>query len=477
MASLAFTRNGFKTAGAVQHTPWTAYQCRDAIDATEDEPLTERRTASEKIHFFRSMGLEFGKPKIQRAVNINDSGTMYVERSSNARPFLVAPNVSQSVPHEPEQSPDCETRSKQTHPATGRSGHTTDYLEIVSRMRECSVMIIGDKCKVCGKTFKCIKDVQNHVRKKHRKRRSKKKLVLKIGDEVISRVLIRRKHLKWHRTMNESTIVASGEATSSCNDELSDDRTSYEGTFVDLDSDCDVNSARSILTKTNENLFRELNDMPANEVRNSRRDDDDIEVLLRITRARTSGPAMEINHETPNRTERELLISDAIREFVRMDNEPIVINDSDDIEHDCCWLANGISPNFNLDREETNCTFHIDNDDDIEFTLESENSAINGNNNNNEYFNDEEVSLNPKVFGGRIGDVLPDFLEGLDDPKSQRHFNNNVYDVDSPFYDTRTNGGNNLTGVSKMTSCDNSNFINNGSSVLIKEEIMLEDFL
>ncbi|XP_024937718.1 uncharacterized protein LOC107264788 [Cephus cinctus] len=66
-------------------------------------------------------------------------------------------------------------------------------------MRQCRVLIFGTKCKVCGRSFKCITDVKRHTKAKHLfKKKSKATVIIKIGDEVMSKVCVRKKHLKTH---------------------------------------------------------------------------------------------------------------------------------------------------------------------------------------------------------------------------------------------------------------------------------------
>ncbi|XP_043481825.1 cylicin-1-like isoform X2 [Leptopilina heterotoma] len=81
-----------------------------------------------------------------------------------------------------------------------------DYLQLgfikkAIRTRPCSVMIIGSKCSICKREFKCVTDTRKHMRKKHKyvKRKADKKLVrikLKMGKETFCDNTISKKFLR-----------------------------------------------------------------------------------------------------------------------------------------------------------------------------------------------------------------------------------------------------------------------------------------
>ncbi|XP_051168493.1 kinesin-related protein 4-like [Leptopilina boulardi] len=68
------------------------------------------------------------------------------------------------------------------------------------RIRSCSVMILGSKCSICKREFKCVTDTRKHMKKKHKylKRKSDDKLVrikLKMGKETFCDNTISKKFL------------------------------------------------------------------------------------------------------------------------------------------------------------------------------------------------------------------------------------------------------------------------------------------
>nr|XP_031843427.1 uncharacterized protein LOC116431732 [Nomia melanderi] len=106
------------------------------------------------------------------------------------------------------------------------------------KLRNCSVVILGVTCQICGKCFKCKTDVNVHMALKHGKCSEKKetrfiqgnsevcqkfsevsqfqsvtkknprtrlRLILRIGDEVVTDISLKRKHLKSKKSINTAT--------------------------------------------------------------------------------------------------------------------------------------------------------------------------------------------------------------------------------------------------------------------------------
>ncbi|XP_076181613.1 uncharacterized protein LOC143153873 [Ptiloglossa arizonensis] len=125
---------------------------------------------------------------------------------------------------------------------TLHGNHTTKTLNIPNgvKLRDCSVVILGASCKACGKCFKCETDVNLHSERKHRaylktitksktqclkdkdseckifsdpcelptiiankspisNLQRKLRLTLRIGEEVVGRLSLKRKYLKRNR--------------------------------------------------------------------------------------------------------------------------------------------------------------------------------------------------------------------------------------------------------------------------------------
>nr|XP_033327893.1 uncharacterized protein LOC117221221 isoform X2 [Megalopta genalis] len=125
------------------------------------------------------------------------------------------------------------------------------------KLRDCSVVVLGAACDLCGKCFKCETDVNVHVARKHANRgrrretvgtttrvqdndsnnnddvempdtlskyskysyvtrrypatklQSKLRLILRIGSEVVTETTVKRKHLKSSRTISMATQTES----------------------------------------------------------------------------------------------------------------------------------------------------------------------------------------------------------------------------------------------------------------------------
>lgn len=77
--------------------------------------------------------------------------------------------------------------------------NTTERSEDILKKKilECKVVVTGERCKICGESFKCITDLNLHTKKKHLQYRNNKvTLVLRIGEEIISRIPLRMRHIR-----------------------------------------------------------------------------------------------------------------------------------------------------------------------------------------------------------------------------------------------------------------------------------------
>ncbi|XP_076249030.1 uncharacterized protein LOC143188596 [Calliopsis andreniformis] len=272
-------------------------------------------------------------------------------------------------------------------------------------LRDCSVVILGSTCKICGKCFKCVRDLNMHEIWKHRKYlkednaakdghgyvkdtsetynifselsedatisidgspaikvRRKLRLTLRIGTEVIARMTMKRKHLKTYKTTN---IATQTEHTAHNVDELIMEKSEGAVPRIDLpvfdNSPCQCcNSGLHVVNSTNQYLAGNIvasrdtkyeestvtvpvmlpitvpnndtapddnvrtslplrEESPKSSVANEKTNDDEIQEVLRIVRG--GNTSTDINHESPNRNEQEMLVQDAIRDMIRMEEQ------------------------------------------------------------------------------------------------------------------------------------------------------------
>lgn len=74
--------------------------------------------------------------------------------------------------------------------------------------KECWVVVTSEKCTICRKIFKCQSDLDNHIRKKHKKISKKRtRIVLKIGHEVVTENYVKKRYLQLSN--NNSKIISS----------------------------------------------------------------------------------------------------------------------------------------------------------------------------------------------------------------------------------------------------------------------------
>ncbi|XP_012149780.2 uncharacterized protein LOC105663696 [Megachile rotundata] len=123
-------------------------------------------------------------------------------------------------------------------------------------LRDCSVVILGEKCKICGRLYKCKTDINVHMQQKHYaysteetqckeyndeiyssissphtvKKKSAKKLQItfKIGWQVLSKRSVKRKHLKRN-------AIDTGTQTELYNSEIITDKDGYESSVPHID--------------------------------------------------------------------------------------------------------------------------------------------------------------------------------------------------------------------------------------------------
>ncbi|XP_046740028.1 uncharacterized protein LOC124407676 [Diprion similis] len=70
-------------------------------------------------------------------------------------------------------------------------------VEAKNKITDCRVVVIGERCKICDISFKCISDLEIHNRKYHLPNdRKKVTLVLRIGNEIISRLSVKKRHIR-----------------------------------------------------------------------------------------------------------------------------------------------------------------------------------------------------------------------------------------------------------------------------------------
>lgn len=64
-------------------------------------------------------------------------------------------------------------------------------------LRPCWVVVPNEQCSSCKRSFKCKSDLNNHVHKRHRNNKVKKRvrMVLRIGQEIVREKYVKKKHL------------------------------------------------------------------------------------------------------------------------------------------------------------------------------------------------------------------------------------------------------------------------------------------
>lgn len=77
------------------------------------------------------------------------------------------------------------------------SSDTETVNKLENKITECSVVIIGERCKICTQFSKCRTDLDQHMKVYHPPHnRDKITLVLRIGKEIISRISLKKRHIR-----------------------------------------------------------------------------------------------------------------------------------------------------------------------------------------------------------------------------------------------------------------------------------------
>ena len=403
------------------------------ITGVTDEFVENYGAGDNKVEFFLSMGLEIKKYCDINYYHKNKDCDYYSSEMNAERSCRLSNRLMKLLDESSEESSIESMESKSKNATKNRFSDNIDLPKITANTRKCSVAIKGEQCKICGRCFKCITDVETHIKKNHIMKKPRKQVVLKIGDEVISKVSIRSKYLKrLDKVKNKyRNVTVSDDFTRVSNDELE--------------------SRRNI-------------------------EDEDVKEILRIRRPRTvSGPEIDINHETPTRTQRDLLLANALREPIIVDIDP---EDKNEIVEEYCWLANDMKETGNLNVEEHNCSFPIENEN-IDFTNEFSNSTFDS--------STYDFCVESLLYSNEAQQSdLPDFIDYTHclDHKISFHDNNNnkkknIDEMAEVFYNEDLIDGwsnpasfkNQTDAVLNQLSYDN----NSNSSVVIKEEIILDD--
>ncbi|XP_043277360.1 uncharacterized protein [Venturia canescens] len=456
-----------------------------------------------KVIFFRFMGLEIknsDKTITDKTCRNNDKNGTYDKLQENP----MCPNEQPSEVTRSDTTPKNLSVQSTTNIRTNKRIHQSDDMidsrKSIKCTRECSVVVIGEKCRICGKNFKCVKDVEVHTKNKHRSKKPRRKhVVLRIGDEVIGRVSIRKKHLKraYRETLDDevTTFISSDKGEKiNRNDRINDGRLATP--LISVEDICDIADTASRQSKIDERnvLLSSLGDhRTGSSNRYGNNSNEEIMEVLRIRRLSKFGPS--INHETPNRAERELLLSDAIREFDRMENDPMDMLEftdngepsrdlNEDLMEDYCWLGDGTLRNDDLDIIENNCSYRIKDGYDIDSSHEIPNSLL------GEfapsYFNDE--NLYSKEYRKENGEIVPDFIDYtqcLNNNYSRVNANNNnnksgsdAHNIESSFYnEAQINEWNHLTKTSLAFNGNGPRGTESTTNlpIVIKEEVILDE--
>lgn len=393
-----------------------------------------------KIDFFRFMGLEL-KKVIPVKADKNRNNNKHRSETTHRDTLLDSAKVRS-------------TTNRRIDKQTNQFDKMIDLHKSIRSIKECSVVIIGEKCRICGRDFKCIKDLDLHTKRRHTSEKPRRKhVVLKIGDEVMARLSIRRKHLKRaHREIDNGEHHDDVSAQTLCANEINrNDQTNRERLptpLINFDDICDITDAASRRSKFDDrqvllSSLRDRGTRPSNGYGNN--DDDEIQEVLRIKRSPKRGPS--INHETPNRTERELLLSEAIREFDKIYTDPMDLFElgesrphSRDLKYnfieDYSWFADRSLRNDPLDLIERNCSYQINYDSDIDAIPGDLNSLIDDFNTKQP----EDENTFAKEYRRENGDVIPDFIDYTECLNDSRFINNNnrsgsdVCSIESSFY-------------------------------------------
>ncbi|XP_012272852.1 uncharacterized protein LOC105695656 [Orussus abietinus] len=290
------------------HEKWisresTGYLLRRLCKAqalAEDTVPIEATNIRNKSDFLRSMGLEVKQTrlvkKLQRVgvISNGDFGLIIRDHGSQprrrGRPAKRTKHQGVDVIKNGDFGLIIRDHGSQLR-RRGRPAKTTRHQEQVPRrgielpLKDCRVVIFGEKCKVCGRNFKCKTDVAEHMNSRHSTRRlARIRVVFKIGEEVVSNVLLKKKHIK-----KTSRILRVGEGPDPEGANLDMGPSSLQEPNIGLEADevlqkdLDDEDARSDISKASTILLDERYRNCGTRAGVDDHDDDDVLVWKRET--------------------------------------------------------------------------------------------------------------------------------------------------------------------------------------------------
>uniref|UniRef100_A0A6V7KL38 C2H2-type domain-containing protein n=1 Tax=Bracon brevicornis TaxID=1563983 RepID=A0A6V7KL38_9HYME len=253
--------------------------------------------------------------------------------------------------------------------------------EMMISMKPCSVLIIGERCKICKRPFKCESDLRDHMKKAHKR---KVKVVLKFDNQMVSTKWIKKRHLKRPRR-NSINILPSESSFNKA-----------EG-FKSSDSELLENENRPCsapsLGTTFELPFCQVQHCPCC-IKNFRPKDDnnnsdDLKgqlsfVQTEFSKVPTLTPPMarslqtsksySILSQTSSWMEDSMMVLDLSKKSNKIEADVIVLDDDNDNNSDVMEVSPSDPPCYDLVEDESlhdHKHFHGDDDDDeVEKILE-----------------------------------------------------------------------------------------------------------
>lgn len=349
-----------------------------------------------KISFFLSLGLEANKKIIQGGLI---SSTITCKKCKKT---VCICNKRHSSTEE--------QRCKGTIDATKKTSYT---------LPQCRVVIIGSRCTVCGKSFKCQTDVMHHATRKHTRKPNEMAITLTIGNKVMARMYVKKKYLqlcsknndKIHSnldTLSEqvkyypSTLTMNQTNINNCN--TPEERMKqinwpslriyksevYKEHIKTNNGDCChkktvISAVKHHHNNDNNDISKCCKPIQTSQLLDNFSKpigvdnaivDDEIEEVVRITRQQPE--LLDLERVSQCRSEGKLRLSDAVNELMMIENTELYgrycKQESDNISEIC--IHDG---DYNLDNPERNYSFdivtHDTDDDDVYYAGEFRNET------------------------------------------------------------------------------------------------------